>query len=514
MACTTLKDGDGNIRVIGRLQPGLDAERGKAALLPWAKALWPNTVGVVLPSHATTVPLTRDALVTFIPLFVAFGLVLLIACANVSNMMLARALARQREIAIRVSLGQDAARLIRQLLTESVLLSLPAAIGRIPDFGGDHCRRETAVVRDAAARIWTHSGNHRPGARLACFLAYFFGASFATALLFGLAPAIQTTRSRLVEANRGDFSSDYRPARLRSILVVVQVAVCALLLISTAIVLRSQERMGNAPLGLDTRGVWDLRMMGRYQAPAAARMAIEPSVEAVAAAWRAPLYGSMRRIAVVPSGAAQPVVSGYNFVSAGYFSVFRIPVVRGRVFSDAESEGQLPLAVISEKTAQRLWPGREVIGETIAIPPAPRKNSIYGAEPGVCVREDHRRCEDVSSGGEDDTCLYFPTGYRALNNDSVLVRLGGPRRCRRRIETALDQIAPSLSDFLNPMDDVKALQVYPFRVTFWLAGFLAGVALLLTVTGIYGVMAYVVSQRTKEIGIRLALGADRPPFYG
>jgi hypothetical protein len=112
----------------------------------------------------------------------------------------------------------------------------------------------------------------------------------------------------------------------------------------------------------------------------------------------------------------------------------------------------------------------------------------------------------VATGGGDNTCIYFPTGDSRLN-DSILVRMTGVD-ARRRIEQALDQIAPSLSDFINPMDDVQALTVYPFKVTFWIAGFLAGVALLMTVTGIYGVMSYVVSQRTKEIGIRVAVGAS------
>ena len=127
-------------------------------------------------------------------------------------------------------------------------------------------------------------------------------ASVVATLMFGMVPAIQTTRSRLVEANRGDFSSDYRPARLRSVLLTTQVAVCSLLLIVTAIVLRSQERVTARTIGLDLNGVWDARMAGKFQAKAALRLAETPGVEAIAEAWQAPLYGSDRRVALVPSG--------------------------------------------------------------------------------------------------------------------------------------------------------------------------------------------------------------------
>ena len=132
-------------------------------------------------------------------------------------------------------------------------------------------------------------------------------ASVAATLLFGLVPAMQTTRSRLVEANRGDFSSDYRPARLRSVLLATQVAVCSLLLIVTAIVLRSQQRVTARTIGMDLNGVWDARMAGKYQAKAAVRLAEMPGVEAIAEAWHAPLYGRDRGTAVTPSG-SQAVV--------------------------------------------------------------------------------------------------------------------------------------------------------------------------------------------------------------
>ena len=144
-------------------------------------------------------------------------------------------------------------------------------------------------------------------------------------LAFGTAPALQTTRSRLVEANRGDFSSDYRPARLRNVLLATQVAVCSLLLIVTAVVLRSQHRVTARTIGLDLNGVWDIKLAAKYQAKVAQRHVGTPGVETVAVAWHAPLYGSDKRITLMQSGSPSSARTGYDLVSAGYFSLFRIP---------------------------------------------------------------------------------------------------------------------------------------------------------------------------------------------
>ena len=507
------------LKLVGRLQHGLRLEAAKASLAVWTSELGADLppakrpVGVVMQSCATTVPLTPDAIATFIPIFVAFGLVLLIACANVSNMMLARALARQREMGIRVSLGAGRSRLVRQLLTESLLLAAPAAVVgfALSQLTVDGSRRVLFATVPAAFGNILALPPMAPDWRVFGFV--LLAAVIAT-LVFGLVPAIQTTRSRLVEANRGDFSSDYRPARLRSLLLATQVAVCSLLLITTAIVLRTQGRVTSIRIGLDLNGVWDIKMPEKYQVRAAERLAAAPGVEAVAAAWHAPLYGSSRQVALVPSGSRVTVTIGYNLVSAGYFPIFRIPILRGRSFTDAESDAAAPVAIVSEAAARRLWPGSDAIGRTVMIPRRELKDSYFDRLPDfaearvIGVSRDALSGYLANSADRDGAMIYFPTNRRSANNDSILLRVSGPpQAARRRIVAALDEIAPSIYDMVNPMVDVLAVQIYPFQVTFWISASLGGLALLMTVSGIYGVMSYLVGQRTKEIGIRVALGA-------
>jgi hypothetical protein len=173
--------------------------------------------------------------------------------------------------------------------------------------------------------------------------------------------------------------------------------------------------------------------------------------------------------------------------------------------------------VLSESAARRLWPDGEAVGRAVAIPAVSRYDANFQRIPAFASARVIGVVKDVTSAydGPEETCIYFPTGARAAHNESVLVRLAGaPFDARRHIVAALDSVAPSVPDLLVPMDDVKALLVYPFRVTSWVAGFLGGVALLLTVSGIYGVMSYLVTQRTKEIGIRVALGAGTAEVLG
>lgn len=344
---------------------------------------------------------------------------------------------------------------------------------------------------------------------------FILAASLLTGILFGLAPALQAIRSRVVETNRGDFSSDHRSFRLRNLLVIAQVTVCVLLLISTTIVLRGEARATAQPVGLDLNGVWDVRSIAHHQPRVFERLSVEPGVEAVGAAWRAPLYGLPRRLAVIPSDRTESV--SYNLVSSGYFAVFRIPTLRGRLFTQAEADTEAPVVVVGEAAARRLWPRQDAVGQTIQIPlPAVRPDSYWTRLPRFTSATVIGVVRDVMSGVTADLGsqanfidFYFPTHAGVTGNTSLLVRLRDSTAARQHLQSVLDRIAPNLADFLNPMDDVLAVQIYPFRATSWIAEFLGGIALLMTISGIYGVMAYLVAQRTKEIGIRVALGAQR-----
>ncbi|MBZ5584652.1 MAG: ABC transporter permease, partial [Acidobacteriia bacterium] len=217
--------------IVGRLKPGMTPEGAEAALVTYGQQIYTTwryakdrPRGARLRQTATVYPLNADSVRTFLPVFAAFGLILLVACANVSNMMLARGLARQREIGIRISLGAGRARVVRQLLTEGLLLAMPAALAA---FGVAHGSIRAALWLQVNVlhgnRMWTRFlWNDAPDWRVLLFL---LAAACAATLVFGLVPALQTVRWRLVEANRGEFSADRRPVRLRSALVVAQVTV-------------------------------------------------------------------------------------------------------------------------------------------------------------------------------------------------------------------------------------------------------------------------------------------------
>jgi predicted permease len=503
-------------RLLARFKPEISPEVARGVLLAWSQA---NTAGQPLErravsahviSRATPAEFSPTVLASLAPLFAGFGLVLAIACVNVSNMMLARALSRHREIAIRVSLGAGRSRLIRQLMTESLLLALGAAVTGIAI--------STAMIRFAVWLVF-----RTLPAELARMVnipsldadwrvfAFSLIAAVGAALLFGLIPAFQTVRSRIAEATRGDFSRDQRPSRLRNALMAGQVGACALLLICSGVALRSQRLLTGQDIHIRTEGVFSVAVSKPLPTTAVERLRASAAIEGVAAVWRSPLSNELVKLEVVPSGSASAMPAGYNFVSPEYFSLLRIPLVRGRIFTSDEARAGEAVVVISAATARHFWPGDEPLGKTIVIPSkrqADRRSDrlpLYSSARVIGV------AGDVVNGfaalGVDPTCLYFPT-VAGTGLDSLLVATTrGNGAGSLDVQRALDDVAPDAADQINPLSEIHDTMIYPFRVAFWLTGFLSGLAALFTVSGIYGVLSHLISQRTKEIGIRMALGA-------
>lgn len=489
--------------MIGRLKPGLTQDSAKAALLAYGRQTYVPGPGYQVPEGvklreaATIMPLDRDTIGTFLPEFAAFALVLLIACANVSNMMLARGLARQREIGIRISLGAGRARMMRQLLTESLLLAAPAALAASGvAWGAVQAARWLQVnVLSASPLLFSREWKGAMDWRAAAFLT---AAAVVATVAFGLLPALQAARRRLIETNRGEFAADRRSARLRSALVLAQVAVCALLLIASGVAMRAERRIANLDLGMDTRGVFSL--LGIKTANTTERIRALPMTESIG-------YCSQSPLAVQPSifaGPAGEFSTAVNRVSPEYFDILRIPI-RGRNFTRAEGDANAPVAIVTESAARRLWPHQEALGQTVRL-----GNLSAGVVIGI-ARDSVSTLWPENGAALSRDLVYFPLGPKSDYATIAIVRTkGDPDAARRPLERLMAETHPNAVGELvwTPQFSVD-LFLYPYRALAAIAGILGVLALLLTVSGVFGVSSYAVAQRRKEFGIRIALGADR-----